>query len=139
MSRPFIPVVTTTEDHEKAAKLVEHAETYVMSHREMRRIMSGLAPAAGDDPARCMVLGGSLRCVLSHEQQPCGLCRHLSMSLVEAFGNDPIPVEMATHMAVHFFGFEAQPDGAVDLLASYMELGGKTPSINFIQKIHDRE
>jgi hypothetical protein len=138
----FVPVILTEDDYKAAAKLVEHAETYVLSHQDMKRIQTGFDPPAGADPARQIIMGGVIRCVFTHEYQPCGLCRHLSLSVIEEVGTKIVPSRLVAYIAAKFFGFDIKDKGAVDVLTVYLEANEEPaapPVFNLIQRIHEPE
>lgn len=61
-----------------------------------------------DDPfsrSQHLILG-SYRCAISFEEQPAGLCRHLSVSVKK---HGKVPSEIAMKMLAEAFGFSAMP------------------------------
>lgn len=92
------------------ARLKAHATENPVTVERIRRMVAGLEGPIGADPDYRVVIPDGYRCVYSEEEQPMGLSRHLSVSVVrrpqDSPGVMPSPESVAIVMAL--FGFSAR-------------------------------
>jgi hypothetical protein len=90
---------------EAIQKVVSYAEAHKSSIDQLKEAMAGERLPAGDDPGHVCFFNNGIRVVYSIEDQPMGMCRHLSVS-VEASGTYKYPSEEAVTMIMTEFGFK---------------------------------
>lgn len=96
------PLIIGDEAKAKIAKVRAYAEQNVISLNEVIRLLGQTERAVGDDERRVCHLEVGFRVVFSLEEQPSGLCRHLSVSVT----GDKYPNEHAVELLAREFGFE---------------------------------
>jgi len=75
---------------EKIRNLIKFAESHPYSIEHLKKVISGDRPPAGDYPEHVITLHEGYKVVFSIEEQPIGLCKHLSVS-VNTEGMTPRP------------------------------------------------
>lgn len=83
------------------AEVVQYAEANHIGVNDMKRIMAGELPPAGDDIHRACIIPRGYRCVFTIEQQPMGWCKHLSISVNR---DDKYPHPLAVDAILSEFG-----------------------------------
>lgn len=87
-------------------RCVEYARTHPISRATLAYHVEHPSTAVGDDHCLEVVVPIGYRCVYSHEDQPMGPCRHLSVSQDEAPAGKG-PHTEAVAMLMEAFGFTA--------------------------------
>ena len=90
---------------ESIQEVVRYAESHRSSIDQLKKTIAGERLPAGDDPGHVCFFNDGVRAVYSIEDQPMGMCRHLSVS-VEASGAYKYPSEEAVTMLMTEFGFK---------------------------------
>jgi hypothetical protein len=96
------PLVMTDAERATIRRLVDHAARNVINRERLQRTIAGEAKPVGDEPEFTCVIPVGYRCVYSLEEQPLGICRHLSISVL---GEGAAPNEAAVEMLATEFGF----------------------------------
>jgi hypothetical protein len=73
---------------EKISKLIDYANAHQYSMKDLKKVIFGDHPPAGDYPEHVIALHKGYKVVFSIEEQPVGLCKHLSIS-VDTKGKAP--------------------------------------------------
>jgi len=89
---------------ESIKKLVAFATEHPFSLNDLKKMMAGTKPPPGDMEGYQLSVG-DFRCVLTVEEQPFGMCRHLSVS-VNDDGEAPDPTIVLLFMKG--FGFKSE-------------------------------
>jgi hypothetical protein len=92
----------TEQKKAEIQRLIRYAEDHVVLIDHTKRVLEGIAPPVGDDPQHVVHVDLGYRCVFSIEEQPMGLCRHLSVS-INRKGKWPAPE--AVNVLLEAFGF----------------------------------
>lgn len=90
-------VITAVEE------VVAHADANRFSLHEVMRMMNRRELAPGNFPPFVVVIPIRTRCVYTIEQQPCGWCRHLSVSLMS---RTALPSKIVVTELLKLFGFK---------------------------------
>ncbi len=96
------PLIISEAVRENAAYLVAHARRNIVTEDELRKAIK-TGNAIGDDAAHRIEIPVGFRVVFSLEQQPAGLCRHLSVSV----SGKKYPHEAALKEIAALFGIDA--------------------------------
>ncbi len=123
--RPLIIDPTARAD---IARVIRHAEANPVSLIEITRAMSNPDLAVGNKPEHVCTVPIGYRCVFSIEQQPKGMCRHLSVSVVTL----RVPSVEAMELLMGEFRFSG---GLKNSEAWREDLGGGHTAINVIQLV----
>jgi len=122
------PLVITEAERASIRRVVEHAERNVVSRKRLEDMIAGRASAPGDTSEFTCVIPVGYRCVYSIEEQPMGVCRHLSISVL---GEGVAPSEAAVDMLAAEFGFRG---GVKAMNQAWMENIAKNKfAINLVQ------
>jgi hypothetical protein len=128
-------------DHQAAKKLVQHAQTFVVTYQDMHRVKSGLDQPFHKDPARCVVIADMFHCLLLYEQHPNGMYRHIAVGYARGplySGNPAPPPTLVAYLARELFGFRVADNLGVDAVASFVD--DATPcALHIVQQIHEDE
>ena len=81
------------------------AQAHPVSRRELAQMVELDRPPVGDDPRHACLIPEGYRCVYSVEDHPVGLCRHLSVSVLDPDPARPLPSPEAITMLMTEFGF----------------------------------
>ena len=109
-------------------KLIEYAEHKPVSLQDMQDTLSGKKKPIGDNLMHVLHLFQGYRVVYSEENQPMGLCRHLSISVE----GDKYPHPVACEEILKEFGFRLK--GKIEQTADIMPwMEPEKRAINFIQ------
>jgi hypothetical protein len=65
----------------EVVRVVAFAKANVISRRRLLAAMEGMEPPVGDEAGHVCYLRDGYRVVFSFEDQPAGMCRHLSVSI----------------------------------------------------------
>lgn len=119
-------------DRDAIKKLIAYAESHTFSLKDLKAMKSLAVPPPGDDPNFRADIG-EFRCVFTVEEQPIGMCRHLSVSVQ---GEAPDPAAVLLFMEE--FGFYSNLNNASGIwLESIPELDcPKKVAVNVIEKIN---
>jgi hypothetical protein len=96
------PLVITDVERATIRRVVDHAELNVINRERLQRMIARKEKPVGDNPEFACVIPVGYRCVYSSEEQPFGICRHLSISVL---GEGAAPNEAAVEMLAAEFGF----------------------------------
>lgn len=117
------------EKEKKAIKqLIEYARTHPYSREKLQLIVDGMEQAPGDIKPYSISLPVGFKVVFTIEDQPMGICKHLSVSV-----DDPkkLPSPEAINMIAEEFGFV----GTVENMEyGTVFLEEESNAINIIQK-----
>ena len=109
-------------------RLVDHAARNVVTRERLQQMIAGEVKPVGDEPEFTCVIPVGYRCVYSLEEQPFGVCRHLSISVL---GEGAAPNEAAVEMLATEFGFRG---GLEDMAHVWTEpFGAGKIAINLLQ------
>jgi hypothetical protein len=139
---PFLRIVMTVqvlvidEDAKKRiAEVVFYAEDNRYNAPKLHALVEGAISPPGDNPELVCYLDGHYRIVYSIEEQPCGWCRHLSVSIDQP---NKVPHPSAVEMIMPEFGFKG---GLHDCLTVWIEsnaptpLGNEVDAVNLLQRM----
>jgi hypothetical protein len=122
------PLIVTDTERALIRGMIAHAERNVISIERFQRMIIGEEKPVGDDPDFVCVIPLGYRCVFTLDEQPCGLCRHLSVSVL---GQGAAPNPAAVEMLAAEFGFRG---GVKDMFAVWTEpVPPKKVAVNFLQ------
>ena len=96
------PLVVADAERAMIRRVIDHAARNVISRDRLQRTIAGEEKPVGDNPDFACVIPVGYRCVYSLEEQPLGVCRHLSISVL---GEGGAPNEAAVEMLATEFGF----------------------------------
>jgi len=122
------PLVIGDAERAVIRRIIEHAERNIVSLERLQRMVAGHEAPIGDSSDFVCVIPVGYRCVYSLEEQPMGICRHLSISVV---GDGAAPNEAAVAMLATEFGFRDGMKGADQLWTE--SIGPGKVAINLMQ------
>lgn len=126
-------VIIDEDAKKRIAEVVFYAENNRYNAPKLHALAEGAISPPGDNPEHVCYLDGHYRLVYSIEEQPCGRCRHLSVS---ADMPDKSPHPLAVEMIMSEFGFDG---GIHDCLDVWIEpnvptpLGNEADAVNLLQ------
>ena len=88
------PLVVADAERAMIRRVIDHAARNVISRDRLQRTIAGEEKPVGDNPDFACVIPVGYRCVYSLEEQPLGVCRHLSISVL---GEGGAPNEAMRH------------------------------------------
>jgi hypothetical protein len=108
--------------------IISFAEKHRRDLSTLKKTMEGLVPPVGDILGHSMKIYRGYRAVYSIEEQPCGWCRHLSVS-VDAEGK--LPSIPAVEVLMGEFGFSGTIN---DCLNVWVE---ENMAVNILQQVQE--
>jgi len=115
-------------DKDAVIKVISYAQEHKYSMGDLRRVMEGINPPAGDNPRHVCHFFHGYKVVYSIEEQPLGLCHHLSVSI-----DSELPCVEAVEAIMKEFGIIGT---IYDCLHTWIE---EDRAINLLQKIEPGE
>jgi hypothetical protein len=123
------PLVLNDDSLKEIARVVAYAEAHLIDLHAIVRSLGDRTTIVGNNPEHFCIVPVGYRCVFNIEQQPLGICRHLSVSVL---GEGCAPNE-------HLMGQFGFTGGFKDLTRMWIEEldGKKKIAINVLQKKDD--
>lgn len=111
-------------------KVIAYAQDHKIDFPSMEKMMSGEADPVGDNAFYACYLNEGYRVVFSFEEQPCGWCRHLSVSVDTMHKLPNVP---AVELIMKEFGFTG---GVHDCINVWIE---NERAINVLQQVKNEK
>lgn len=90
----------------------EYAENHVLSRNDLRDNLELMSDPVGDNPNHRCVIPNGYQAVYSLEDQPCGICHHLSISIDEP---NKVPDLASVEMIMEKFGLDSNIDNCSEI------------------------
>jgi hypothetical protein len=122
------PLVLTETERALIRQVIDHAAHHVLNRSRIEKIIAGKEEPPGNTPEFTCVIPLGYRCVFTLEEQPPGICRHLSISVL---GEGAAPNPEAVEALATEFGFRG---GLTEMDAVYPETIAKNKcAVNLVQ------
>jgi hypothetical protein len=122
-------LVLDDEARTEISKVIAYAQDHKINFPSLEKMMAGELYPVGDNAFYACYLNQGYRAVFSFEEQPCGWCRHLSISVDTRFKLPNVP---AVELIMKEFGFSG---GIYDCTNVWVE---DEKAINVLQIIEDK-
>jgi len=124
-------LLITPEVRKRIREVRDYANANAIPQDELLAMIAGKLAPIGDDPKHVCMIPNGFRAVFSTEDQPPGLCRHLSVSVENP---DRIPNVHAVNILMEEFGFTAKVgDGLTHVYQEVIDPRTKHRAINVIE------
>jgi len=121
-------------------KVVDYAQAHKVFLSQIRLIVAKQSPPVGDDANYVCYVNNGYRITFSIEEQPCGWCRHISISVSPVDGKQLLPNVPSVELLLKEFGFVG--DNVLDCSdnisiedENVMTMDGARQAINILQLI----